>query len=229
MEKKQITPERITKLLHLLGAWLVGLLSVDATFLLAATKMDLASWQSGALTMAAIINVPIFIGALFLLQTKFRPELQEDLYYSTYLSNRTNEPVKISRTEAMFNELEKRLEAIDNKTKEAVGTTIFTPVLSDLSFGVNINLKNRDKVISELRTLGVLGISEFGERSGLPNIMKVAMSKYIPKEEVVEILKIAGKLGFTHYGFIDDYENIKDDVLFGAYKEEDALTIVTPA
>lgn len=228
MEKKQITPERITKPIQLLGAWLVGLLSIDAAFLTAATNMDLASWQSGALTIAAILNVPIFIGALFLLQTKFRPELQEDSYYSTYLSNRTNEPIKISRTEAMFNELEKRFEAIENKTKEAVSPTLSTHALSDLSFGINVNLENKSKVISELRTLGVIGISEFGKTSGLPNIMKVAISKHIPKEEVVEILKIAGKLGFTHYGFIDDYEEIEDDVLFGAYKEEDAFIIVTP-
>lgn len=40
------------------------------------------------LTIAAVINVPIFIVSLFLLQTKFRPEMQEDTYYSQYLERK---------------------------------------------------------------------------------------------------------------------------------------------
>src|SRR5690554_8096120 len=70
MEKYKLSPEKITKPIQLLGAWLVGLLAVDSAFLTAVTKMDSSSWQSGALTVAAIINVPLFIGALFLLQTR---------------------------------------------------------------------------------------------------------------------------------------------------------------
>jgi hypothetical protein len=30
------------------------------------------------------VNVPVFIGALFLLQTKFRAQIQEDSYYAQY-------------------------------------------------------------------------------------------------------------------------------------------------
>ena len=42
-----------------------------------------------------------FLFALFLLQTKFRPELQEDQYYSQYLDKKTNTIVKVSREEAI--------------------------------------------------------------------------------------------------------------------------------
>ena len=89
-----IKPERITTPIQLLGAWLVGLLSIDSCFLFAVANMDQGSWESVALTIAAIVNVPLFIGAVFLLQTKFRPELQEDSYYSSYLSQKTNEVIK---------------------------------------------------------------------------------------------------------------------------------------
>jgi hypothetical protein len=37
MEKSNISPEKITKPIQLLGAWLVGLLAVDTAFLIAAT------------------------------------------------------------------------------------------------------------------------------------------------------------------------------------------------
>src|SRR5690554_4261241 len=121
MEKYKLSPEKITKPIQLLGAWLVGLLAVDSAFLTAVTKMDSSSWQSGALTVAAIINVPLFIGALFLLQTKFRPELQEDSYYSTYLNNRTNEVIKVPKSDLQLDQLLLRINKIENKLKSKKG------------------------------------------------------------------------------------------------------------
>lgn len=37
------------------------------------------------LVIASVVNVPLFLICIFLLQTKFRPQMQEDLYYSKYL------------------------------------------------------------------------------------------------------------------------------------------------
>ena len=227
MEKPQITPERITKPIQLLGAWLVGLLTVDGTFLVAATRMDSSSWQSGALTIAAIVNVPIFIGALFLLQTKFRPELQEDSYYSTYLSSRTNEPIKIRRNEVLFGEIEKKLESLERNAQKIDQPEAPATKLSELSFGINVHLANKDQILSELSALGILGVTQFGENLKPPETMKVAVSESIPKKELAEILRISRRLGFTHYGFIERFEDISEDVLFGAYGESDFQLIVT--
>lgn len=62
------TPQPPVKAGTLLTVWLLGLMMIETIFLMAATNMDLHSWQSGALTIAAIINVPLFLGAYFLLQ-----------------------------------------------------------------------------------------------------------------------------------------------------------------
>jgi hypothetical protein len=221
MEKNQIKPESITKPIQLLGAWLVGLLTVDSAFLFAAAKMDASSWQSGALTVAAILNVPLFIGALFLLQTKFRPELQEDAYYSTYLSNRTNEPIKITRDEVLANELEKRIEAMERAQEKQINSAEqYASDISKLSFAINVQISNKSEIASELRSLGVLGYTEFGEGIYPPESLKVAIAESVPKAEFDEILKLAKKLGFTHYGYIEHFEEIEEDVLFGAYGEE---------
>jgi len=85
MSEHQIVPDKVTKPIQLLAAWLVGLIVVNASFLLAAQQIAKPDWASSALVIAAISNVPIFIIALFLLQTKFRPQMQEDSYYSQYL------------------------------------------------------------------------------------------------------------------------------------------------
>lgn len=87
MTDHRINPEKVTKPIQLLAAWLVGLIVVNASFLLAAQQIAKPDWASAVLVIAAVVNVPVFIGALFLLQTKFRPQIQEDSYYAQYLEN----------------------------------------------------------------------------------------------------------------------------------------------
>jgi hypothetical protein len=87
MEHHGIKPERITKPIQLLASWLIGLFVTNASFLLAAKQIHHPSWGAALLLVAAVANVPVFILALFLLQTKFRPQMQEDQYYSKYLDD----------------------------------------------------------------------------------------------------------------------------------------------
>jgi hypothetical protein len=85
VSQKGIDPQVVTKPIQLLAAWLAGLVLVDGLFLGAAASLDTPTWAPAALTIAAIVNVPVFIGALFVLQTRYRPQMQEDQYYSRYL------------------------------------------------------------------------------------------------------------------------------------------------
>lgn len=87
MSEQRINPEKVTKPIQLLAAWLVGLIVVNASFLLAAQQISRPDWASSLLVIAAVLNVPVFIVALFLLQTKFRPQMQEDSYYAQYLQH----------------------------------------------------------------------------------------------------------------------------------------------
>ena len=90
MEPKQhIQAEKITKPIQLLAAWLIGLILIDGSFLVAAKSIEQPAWISGALVIASIVNVPIFLISIFLLQTRYRPEMQEDSFYSQYLATKT--------------------------------------------------------------------------------------------------------------------------------------------
>ncbi len=91
MSTKNIQPEKITKPIQLLGAWLLGLLLMNSAFLTAASQISKPDWAAGALVIAAMANVPLFLISIFLLQTKFRPEMQEDSYYSKHLERKYNE------------------------------------------------------------------------------------------------------------------------------------------
>lgn len=87
MSNQQIDPEKVTKPIQLLAAWLLGLVLVNSAFLFAAVQIDTPTWVTGALVIASMLNVPIFIACLFILQTKFRPEMQEDKFYAKYLEH----------------------------------------------------------------------------------------------------------------------------------------------
>ncbi|EOY2076658.1 hypothetical protein ACP1UU_004444 [Vibrio alginolyticus] len=217
MEKQKINPERITKPIQLLGAWLVGLLSIDAAFLLAATNLEQTTWQSGALTVAAIINVPLFIGALFLLQTKFRPELQEDSYYSSYLNNRTNEVVKIPAKDAQIEHLLSKINRLELQLMPPTKDNEQVIELSSLKFGINEWLKNVSDIESKLSSFGVSYTSTFGADSEQPEVLSVAVAEHLPKNVIDKVLTISKTLGFSHFNYIEPWEEIREDVLFGAY------------
>lgn len=90
-KEKPFEPTTVTKPIQLLAAWLIGLILVNGSFLSAAAIISRPEWAAGFLVVCAAFTVPIFLGALFLLQTKFRPEMQEDTYYAKYLERRSAE------------------------------------------------------------------------------------------------------------------------------------------
>ena len=119
MRDNHINPEKVTKPIQLLAAWLVGLILVNGSFLLGAQHILKPDWGAAVLVIAAVVNVPIFIGALFLLQTKFRPEIQEDSFYAKYLEDE-RQFTKSSREDAV-NVAEKKIEQTAEKIIKSLG------------------------------------------------------------------------------------------------------------
>lgn len=231
-DKSTIKPEKITTPIQLLGAWLAGLLSIDTCFLVAAANMDQGSWESAALTIATILNVPIFIWAIFLLQTKYRPELQEDSYYSTYLNQKTNEVVKVTREEAVLVSLQKKVDLIEKEISPHKVQTVqesFESTFENLTVGVNYHLSNAEEIQAALNKEGVLYLRNFGGDES-PSDLKVAISDNLPKAVIRKIISLAKTLNFEFYGFYDLSEvEFDDDVLFGAYGDQSKIRIGSEA
>lgn len=89
MGDPQIQPHRITKPIQLLAVWMAGLVLLVGSFLAGARLITEPHWLPAALAISAVSLVPLFLGLLFLLQTRFRPQLQEDVYYSVWLASQT--------------------------------------------------------------------------------------------------------------------------------------------
>jgi|SRR5690349_1207453 len=85
MAEPQIQPHRITKPIQLLAVLMAGLILLVGSLLGGARFLDQSGWISGFLAISAVVSVPLFLIFLFLLLTRFRPQLQEDSYYLKWL------------------------------------------------------------------------------------------------------------------------------------------------
>ncbi|NOH26446.1 hypothetical protein [Vibrio europaeus] len=219
MNQNKINPEKLTKPIQLLAAWLVGLLSISSSFLVAASNIEIA-WQSGLLVIAAVVNVPLFLSAVFLLQTKFRPELQEDSYYSSYLSNKTNTIVKVTKSDAHFHELNAKIEKLEHSIfamNERKGSNKDSG-LSHLLVGVNKHLPDGDEIKSVLAKHSVQGVTRFGPDDMSVSERVMSISIYLPKDIQALLIALCKEIGMDGYNFFDNAEEqTREDVLIGSY------------
>lgn len=224
MNNQHIKPEKITKPLQLLGAWLAGLFSINSCFLFAASNMEQDSFGSLLLIVASVLNVPIFLAAVFLLQTKFRPEMQEDQYYSTYLSSKTNEKVYVPKSEQKIKELEKQIVTL-NSNLSLLTVSDIKSQLKDIKFAINECLILSGTFEQNLKAYGIKTVNLFGSESA-PVTEVVAISTYLSNDLINEILSLVKKLGFKQYTFFDNVdEEIEELVIIGAYGADNKIEI----
>lgn len=219
MSENQIKPEKITKPIQLLGAWLVGLFSINSCYLVGAANFDVNSWQSEALVLAAIINVPIFLGSVFLLQTKFRPELQEDSYYSSYLNKKTNESIKVPKNEIHLNELTISIEKIEEKLTKLNVANVQNKDAPEASLliGINKHLDDRSSIKEVLSENGVVRVTSFGSKD-VPDKRVMSISQYLDNKEIDIAINLAKQLNLDGYNFFDSRgEETREDILIGSY------------
>lgn len=181
--------------------------------------MEPGSVESIALVIAAIANVPVFLIAVFLLQTKFRPELQEDAYYSSYLDRKTNQAVTVSKSESQLIHISNRLSALE---KQAPDEQHNSDILRGLKIGINSSIDDTDRLSDLLAQHNIKYVSHFGTGEA-PLERAVAISPDVPQVIIDKVLDIARETGFTHFGYLTKgpFEDSEEDVLFGSYGESE--------
>lgn len=137
MSKNQILPEKITSPIQLLAAWFVALIVLDSAFLTAAGVVSAPTWLPAILVIAAISNVPLFLSCMFLLQTRFRPEMQSDDHYSEYLAQKEKAKslalqVRVQMNAAGLN----FLDLVQGQTMPSAAVDSIRPLVEELSQSV---------------------------------------------------------------------------------------------
>jgi len=117
MPEHNVEPHRVTKPIQLLAAWLVGLFVIDGLFLTTAKLIHQPDWLAPLLVVAAVVNVPLFLICIFVLQTRFRPEMQEDAFYSTYIQaqSTTEKEVAVAQSQLELAETKDKLAELEEK------------------------------------------------------------------------------------------------------------------
>jgi len=225
MKEHQIEPHKVTKPIQLLAAWMVGLVVTNSSFLLASVKMEPHSWEKGALVIAAILNVPVFLIALFILQTRFRAELQEDTYYAEYLSKKTSTAIMVDK------DIDKniRIERIETQVANII-SSIAKPIE-----GGNVNKVNLDwsvwpvglhighpqfkDIRKSMKEAGIPIKEFFGKKHDLPKSWVVALSYNLPITFKAAILKLAIDFRFDGFQLWEPVREAEEneDVYIGSY------------
>jgi hypothetical protein len=209
-----INAQMITRPIQLLAAWLVGLIFVNGTFLITAQAFNSIEWLAATLVIASVINVPIFLFSLFLLQTKFRPEIQEDHYYSQYIKDKlgrdmTSKSISLAKnniTETVVDSVE-----VDNVITDSLWSQV------KILFNPHLNIS--DKVRAELDKNGIPISEEFGSKSWIPEFV-VSIGRYLTYEQISVILDSIKSIPDIHVSFSNDDDEIYEwdrTVLIGSY------------
>lgn len=205
-KQKGIDPKSITKPIQLVAAWLAGLVLVDSAFLFAATALVSIPWAAASLVIASIINVPLFLISIFLLQTKFRPEMQEDHYYHEYLKNKAG--VQLGKG---FQPKSGIIEEKSTGSRENGWEGIL------IMF--NPHLKGSAQVKEHLINSNIPINDEFGAPSWI-NSFVVAIGRYLNYKQISELLDSLDGTNANRIGFANDDDEIYQwdkTVLVGAY------------
>ena len=80
-EKAPIRAEMITSPIQLLAACLILIIVIEGSFLSGAATIHRPAWAAGLLVICAVLYIPVILAFLFILQTKYRPELMADSEY----------------------------------------------------------------------------------------------------------------------------------------------------
>jgi hypothetical protein len=230
MVDEKITPHKVTKPIQLLAAWLVGLCVVNGSFLGAAITISI-TWLQAILVIAAALNVPLFIAAMFLLQTKFRPEMQEDVFYAKYLDRKTNQLIEISnvdRNKTRLERIESELLTITDSVRalpagQQESTEIREPESqSSFPFGIAINdhLPWFSDVRKELRNAKFLVADIFGSVNGTkpPEKFIISIGRHLRGTALRDLLCVLLKYNFDGIEFSDTSDQPDPrDVYIGGY------------
>ena len=230
MSEQRIEPNKVTKPIQLLAAWLVGLILTNGIFLTAALQLERGSWERGALVVSAIINVPLFLLALFVLQTRFRAELQEDTYYSEYLSKKTATVVRIDKNAAQdsrLEELERRvirlaeLEAFPAVLASTFEAATRTAALdwSEWAIALNDLHPKFEDIRKALRSADIPLAEIFGSPGEVPPCWIISLSHHLPAGHNARLLAELLPFGFDGIQFWEPQREAdeNEDVYIGSY------------
>ena len=245
MNEYKIKPEKITKPIQLLAAWLIGLIVLVSALITGASLVTTPDWLPVFFSFSAVGIIPLFLLLIFLLQTKYRPQMQEDKYYSQYLNTNTGEierrmdenfthsitnifDEKLIRLaeiqEKQMLELNEKVSALLPKSDSIKSKKI--PKTLDIFDGLSINiqlnkkLENFNNIYNFLHhDLNIKNIRIFGNLSKqkIPQIFLLSFGSDVNLEILKKLIKKLINFGLTHINIFSGQYYDDSLIYIGSY------------
>ncbi|WP_309381002.1 hypothetical protein [Cerasicoccus frondis] len=223
----KIDAHKITKPIQLLAAWLCGLVLVNLSFLTAAAHIENPSWIPATLVIASITNVPAFLISIFLLQTKFRPEMQEDVYYSKYIESKTG----FTKLEVTTESVSKIREDLAELQQAIMRSPVEIPVISSsveikwstVTVALNETLQHFREIHMRFTANKIPVHETFGKGAYTPKNFTVSLGEGFTVEQVKKIVEQLHFIPKARICFADDddeHNQYHNQVLIGSYSGE---------
>lgn len=195
-------PSKVTKPIQLLAAWLIGMFCTQAAFLSASVMVERPAWGPGFLLVCAALCVPIFLVSLFVLQTKFRPEMQEDTYYHEYLTKKMSaqtEKLEVAPADMAIEAVTVLPETVTKIDRKSVVNA------SKGSEYIQINdlLSNFQKILLALNQLRIRIEETFGSTSKEPRVpdpFLVTFGGDVDPDILQNVLRVCADNGLEYVG-----------------------------
>jgi pYEATS domain-containing protein involved in immunity len=84
MAEPGFQPHLIKSPIQLLAVWFATLVVVDGAFVTGAATVSNPAWIAPLLAVAAVVFVPVFLVAAFVMQTRFRAFIQDDEHFADW-------------------------------------------------------------------------------------------------------------------------------------------------
>lgn len=230
---------KLGKSTQLSAVLILGLVLVDAVFLSAAGLLAESGWVTGVLVVAAVLNVPFFVWCVFRLQTKYRPELQDDEYYFKYRKSLVRGGHIYKQSDEVFSlepgwtlervraeelkEFEKFVESAGLVRDQRFELGVFERYEWDEKrISLNVRLDRSEDLLKLLRVLGYPDIGWFGTEDGLepPSGFVLAFGIGFNLNEIKRFLLTMEQFDPDRVVFAEDerkFNEFENQILVGVY------------
>jgi hypothetical protein len=212
-----LQPHKITQPFQLLAAWFVMLIALEGAFGTAAVKIQNPGWIPEMFAIAMVAMPLLVISIVFLMQTKFRPHLQEGKFYFEWLKDsqqytkirvpalseaivddvvgRGNiyHNIGLGRVGALRHTLASELPQIESESMEE----ILAPLNPEGATGIIVEVCNTSgatTVVARLKKAGFAARVYVKERSTWEKQESIWIGRGVSYENVVKVITIAREL-----------------------------------
>lgn len=201
MAQPDIKADKINSPIQLMAAWFVMLILISGVLLGAAASIEKPDWAAGYLVFFTTVIIVAVITLVFLMLTKFRPNLQDGKEYAEWLKEQgqySDGLVKEQPAGGQNRLIKQKLEQIKQSTIDKKAIPVIDKLEDSILYSASVlDMKGAELIINELSEIGIESTiyeSRDGEKESLFENCSIWLGSNIPANIAIPIIQKAVKI-----------------------------------